>query len=474
MVVSKSTSGVIGNHLSFHPGISRDGKFVVYMSEANNLVAGDTNRASDIFLFEVATATTTRVSVDSGGGQANKASLEPVISADGTKVAYTSQATNLVANDTNGSTDVFLYDVATGTTERVSVDSSGSQANGNSDSPALSADGSRVVFASPASNLVANDGNNNWDVFLRDLAASTTLRVSVGDQGQEGDNASLDPVISGDGNVVAFRSGADNLVPGDKNQRSDAFVNDLVAGTVERVSVSSEEVEADHDTFDRPALSFDGRFVAINCAATNLVDDPVIVNCTFYARDRGLGITTWIGRGDHNQDADSGGNCRTPAISDDGSRVVFATACPGLVALDDDQYIDVFVRERDLSPASVSSYGAGTAGALGVPSLDASATPFLDSDFDLIVGNSTSWFTIGILVLGAAPQNLTVRGGTLLVDPLFCLPIALDPGSTDFGEHVPPDELLAGETVYLQALELDVGAPLGVSFTPGLALTPGF
>jgi Tol biopolymer transport system component len=474
MVVSKSTGGVLGDRQSFHPGISRDGAFVVYMSDADNLVAGDTNRVRDIFLFEVATATTTRISVDSGGGQADKMSLDPVISADATRIAYTSLATNLVANDTNGFTDVFLYDVATGTTGRVSVDSSGSQANGNSDSPALSADGNRVVFVSRASNLVAHDANGHGDVFLRDVAAGTTVRVSVGDQGQESDSESMDPGISGDGNVVGFRSIADNLVPGDVNQKFDAFVNDLAAGTVERVSVSSEEVEADHDTFDRPALSFDGRFVTFLCGATNLVDDPVLVNCGFYARDRGLGITTWVGRGDHDQDGDQPGQCLTPAISDDGSRVVFATGSSGLVALDDDPYIDVFVRERDLSPASASGYGAGTAGELGVPSLDASATPFLDSDFDLIVGNSTAWFTIGILVLGAAPQDLTVRGGTLLVDPLVCLPIALSPGSTDFGEHVPPDELLAGETVYLQALELDAAAPRGVSFTPGLALTPGF
>jgi len=474
MVVSKSTGGVLGDHQSFHPGISRDGAFVVYASDADNLVAGDTNGVRDIFLFDVATATTTRVSVDSSGHQANKLSLDPVISADGTKIAYTSQASNLVASDTNGFNDVFVFDTATGTTERVSVDSSGKQGNSVSDSAALSADGNRVVFLSRASNLVANDFNGNGDIFLRDRAAGTTVRVSVGDHGQESNSESNYPGISGDGNVVGFRSIADNLVPGDLNQKYDAFVNDLAAGTVERVSVSSEEVEADRETVERPALSFDGRFVTFNCDATNLVDDPVLVSSTFYARDRGLGITTWVGRGDHDQDGDPGGQCLTHAISDDGSRVVFATGCSGLVALDDDAHIDVFVRERDVSPASASGYGAGTAGELGVPSLDVSALPFLDSDFDLIVGTSTSWYTIGVLVLGVAPQSLSVRGGTLLVDPLLSLPIALFPGSTRFGESLPPDELFAGGTVYLQVLELDAAAPRGVSFTPGLALTPGF
>jgi Tol biopolymer transport system component len=473
MVVSKSTAGVLGDAQSFHPGIARDGALVVFQSDADNLVAGDTNGVRDIFLFEVATATTTRVSVDSGGGQANKMSLDPVISADGTKIAFSSLATNLVANDTNNRSDVFLYDTTTGATERVSVDSAGTQGNLASDSPALSADGNRVAFASRAFNLVPNDANGRNDIFLRDRAAGTTVRVSVGDHGQETNSESFDPGISGDGNVVGFRSIADNLVPGDVNQKFDAFVNDLVAGTVERVSVSSDEVEADRDTTERPAFSFDGRFVTFNCGATNLVDDPVLVTSTIYARDRGLDITTWVGRGDHGQDG-TGGQSRAHAISDDGSRVVFHSSCAGLVALDDDLHFDVFVRERNVSLASVSGYGAGTAGALGVPSLDASAPPFLDSGFDLVVGNSTSWYTIGVLVLGLAPQSLPVRGGTLLVDPLLSLPIALVPGTTYFGQSLPPDELFAGATVYLQALELDAAAPRGVSFTPGLALTPGF
>jgi Tol biopolymer transport system component len=473
MVVSKSTGGVLGNKQSFHPGISRDGAFVVYASDADNLVTGDTNGVRDIFLFEVATATTTRITVNSSGHQANKLSLDPVISADGTTIAYTSQATNLVASDTNGFSDVFVFDTATGTTERVSVDSSGNQANSVSDSAALSADGNRVVFMSRASNLVANDFNVNNDAFLRDRAAGTTVRVSVGDHGQEANSESSDAAISGDGNVVGFRSIADNLVPGDTNQKFDAFVNDLVAGTVERVSVSSDEVEALRDTTERPALSFDGRFVTFNCADATLVTDPIVVNSTIYARDRGLGITTWVARGDHGQDG-TGGQCFAHAISDDGSHVVFMSSSSGLVALDDDTHIDIFVRTRDVSLASAAGYGAGTAGELGVPSLDVTAPPFLYSDFDLVVGTSTSWYTIGVLELGVAPQSLAVRGGTLLVDPLLSLPVALFPGSTHFGQSLPPDETLAGGTVYLQALELDAAAPRGVSFTPGLVLTPGY
>jgi len=310
-------------------------------------------------------------------------------------------------------------------------------------------------------------------VFVHDCTTGMTTRVNLGAGGVEADSESFQPNISGDGRVVAFRSIAANLVPGDVNQKFDAFAVDVATGALERVSVASDGSEGDRDTMERPALSYDGRFVVFTSASTNLVDDPALLPYEVYARDRTLGMTTWLSRGDQNQDG-TGGQCFDVATCDDGSRVAFTSSSSGLVPIDSDAKDDVFVRERNVSPASASSYGTGTAGELGVPSLDASAPPFLDSDFDLIVGTSTSSYTIGILVLGVAPQSLPVRGGTLLVVPLMLLPIALSPGSTSFAQSLPPDELLAGATVYLQVLELDAAAPRGVSFTPGLALTPGF
>ena len=472
-VVSKSSGGVLGDASSTHPAISRDGKFVAYASNATNLVAGDTNGNRDVFLFEVATGTTTRVSIDGAGNEGDGISEDPAISADGTKIAFTSAATNLVAGDVNARNDVFVRDTSTGTTVRVSVDSSGLEANSNSSVPAISADGNLVVFLSVANNLVPADTNHRRDVFVHDCTTGMTTRVNLGAGGVEADSESFQPNISGDGRVVAFRSIAANLVPGDVNQKFDAFAVDVATGALERVSVASDGSEGDRDTMERPALSYDGRFVVFTSASTNLVDDPALLPYEVYARDRTLGMTTWLSRGDQNQDG-TGGQCFDVATCDDGSRVAFTSSSSGLVPIDSDAKDDVFVRERNVSPASASSYGTGTAGELGVPSLDASAPPFLDSDFDLIVGTSTSSYTIGILVLGVAPQSLPVRGGTLLVVPLMLLPIALSPGSTSFAQSLPPDELLAGATVYLQVLELDAAAPRGVSFTPGLALTPGF
>ena len=159
--------------------ISGDGRFVAFVSAATNLVTGDNNNAADIFVRDRQAGTTTRVSVTSTGGQANGASSDPAISADGRYVAFVSRATNLVAGDTNGVRDVFVHDRQTGATTRISVNSSENQGNAESLAPSLSADGRYVAFASSASNLVTGDTNSTSDVFVRDRQAGTTTRVSV-------------------------------------------------------------------------------------------------------------------------------------------------------------------------------------------------------------------------------------------------------------------------------------------------------
>jgi Tol biopolymer transport system component len=151
---------------SFHPAISADGRWITYHSTATNLVANDTNSAYDVFLFDRDTGTTERVSVRSNGDQANNYAYVPAISADGRWISYYSYATNLVANDTNSAPDVFLFDRTTGTTRRVSVRSNGDQANGNNGDPAISGDGQWITYYADATNLVDNDTNSEYDVFL--------------------------------------------------------------------------------------------------------------------------------------------------------------------------------------------------------------------------------------------------------------------------------------------------------------------
>jgi len=177
-----------------------------------------------VFVRDTVAGTTTRVSVDSVGTQANAESREAAISGDGRYVGFRSSASNLVAGDTNGADDVFVRDTVAGTTTRVSVLSDGTQANADSTAPAFSADGRYVAFGSSASNLVAGDTNGFLDVFVRDTVAGTTTRVSVDAVGAEANLPSLGSAFSADGRYVAFVSLASNLVAGDTNSTSDVIV----------------------------------------------------------------------------------------------------------------------------------------------------------------------------------------------------------------------------------------------------------
>ncbi len=223
--VSADSSGVDGNGGSYEPSISGDGRFVAFWSPATNLVPGDTNSKEDVFVHDRQSGTTTRVSVDSLGVQGNGASLFPSISGDGRFVAFQSRATNLVPGDTNGWSDVFVHDRQTGTTTRVSVDSSGVQGNLDSSFPSISGDGRFVAFYSFANNLVSGDTNGRADVLVHDRQSGTTTRVSIDSSGIQGKSLSEHPSISGDGRFVAFESAATNLVPGDTNAKRDVFVH---------------------------------------------------------------------------------------------------------------------------------------------------------------------------------------------------------------------------------------------------------
>ena len=200
--------------------LSADGRYVVFVSGATNLIPNDTNNAEDVFVKDRQTGATTRVSVASQtGAQANNGSGAAAISGDGRYVAFYSDASNLVSGDTNGVGDIFVHDRQTGLTTRVSVDSSGHEANGeNSDSYlAISGDGRYVAFSSEATNLVSGDTNNVRDIFVHDRQTSQTRRVSVASNGAEANGGSGAVDISDDGRYVAFSSSATNLVAGDTN-----------------------------------------------------------------------------------------------------------------------------------------------------------------------------------------------------------------------------------------------------------------
>lgn len=358
--VSVSSAGLEGNTSSGNTGgqpssVSSDGRYVAFDSAASNLVLGDTNLAIDVFVRNLVAGTTTRVSVDSTGAQANGHSTAPSTSADGRYVAFESSASNLVPSDTNGVTDMFLRDLAAGTTSRVSVDSTGGQANGNSRSPSTSPDGRYVAFDSAASNLVLGDTNLATDVFVRDRVAGTTTRVSVDSQGVQGLGGSFRPSISSGGGFIAFDSQASNLVLGDTSG-FDVFVRDLGAGTTTRVSMNETGGQANGNSVG-PSISRDGRYVAFGSAASNLVVGDTNLATDVFVRDRVAGTTSRV-----SVDATGGqanGGSWHPSISADGRYVTFPSTASNLVPGDTNGAPDVFRYDRgEKTPPTISSFTA--------------------------------------------------------------------------------------------------------------------
>lgn len=255
--------------LELNPAISSNGRYIAFTTTVS-LVGTDTHSLADIYLHDRGTRTLTRISVASNGAQGNGPSQRPQLSADGRYTVFESSASNLVAGDTNGVMDVFRHDRVTRLTERVSVATGGRQGGAPSSHAVISDDGTLVAFLSSASDLVAHDGNGASDIFLRDLAAGTTTRISVTAANGDGDLGSTEPAISGDGRFVAFTSAATNLVVGDTNQLHDIFLHDRIAGTTTRASVGPGGEQA-NGRCTGASLSRDGRFVSFTSTATNLV-----------------------------------------------------------------------------------------------------------------------------------------------------------------------------------------------------------
>jgi Tol biopolymer transport system component len=328
-------------------------------------------------------ARTTRVSVSSTGEQGNGRSFGLFISAGGRYVAFDSEATNLVPGDTNGWSDVFLRDRRTGTTSLVSVSSTGTQGDFPSSGPSVSADGRYVVFVSLATNLVPGDTNGAFDVFVRDRWAGTTRRVSVSSAGAQGDNASFGGVISTDGRYVAFISAASNLVPGDTNGVTDAFVRDLRTGTTTRVNVSDTGAQANGGTVSRIAITPGGRYVGFSSDASNLVPGDTNGAVDVFVRDRRAGTTTRVNVSSTGAEAAAGSFSGEVSFSDNGRYVGFSSDAGNLVPGDTNGLGDVFVRDRRTGTTSLISVSlAGTVGN------SASSEPALSADGRFVAFNS--------------------------------------------------------------------------------------
>jgi Tol biopolymer transport system component len=354
---SVDTGGGDSNGNSFFSSISANGRLVAFDSFASDLVSGDGNGLKDVFLRDVVAGTTTRVSVDTGGGDPNGDSFDPSISANGRFVAFASSASDLVPGDGNAADDIFVRDVVAGTTTRVSVDTGGGDPNGSSFSPSISAGGRFVAFGSFASDLVPGDGNTGSDVFLRDLVAGTTTRVSVDTAGGDPNASSEAPSVNATGRSVAFHSFASDLVPGDGNFATDVFLRDLVAGTTTRVSVDTAGGNPNGSSFF-PSISKTGRYVGFESNASDLVPGDGNGATDVFVRDVVAGTTTRVSV--DTAGGDPNGFSDAASISATGQFVSFTSFASDLVPGDGNGATDVFV--RDLSAGTTVRASVDRAG----------------------------------------------------------------------------------------------------------------
>lgn len=398
--VSVRSDGKQANGPSSGAATNQDGSCVAFWSDATNLLptgaGGDTNGARDVFVFHRDTGLLERVSISSTGEQANGRSQAqgflPAIDASCTCVAFSSDATNLVPGDTNGTTDIFVRDLVSGTTERVSVGQGGEQANGPSSFATVSGDCRFVAFSSTASNLVPGDTNKVADVFVHDRGTGETRRVSIGAGGIEGDGMSITPSISADGRCVAFASAAGTLWYGDTNGKNDIYV--ACDGTVScRASVSSDGQEANGDSF-LPSLNADGGLVAFKSLASNLVDGDLNHSADVFVHDCGAATTERVSittRGEASNDDNF-----PPSISGDGRFVAFGSFASNLAeGLSTGGKSQIYVRDRVLDTTMVISRNRlgrpGNGSAPDIPpsiSLDGSFVAFASLASDLVTGDT--------------------------------------------------------------------------------------
>ena len=340
------------------PSISEDGRWIAFYSYAPDLVDDDTNAFQDVFVFDRTTGQVSRVSTAWDGSEDNGDSRTPSISGDGRYVAFRSTATNIVSGSMDSSKYIYVRDLQTGDNELVSVTWEGAEENGGSWYPHISADGRHVAFISNSTNLVAFDDNGVNDAFMRDLDLGVTMMIGVTSGGEAGNSHTGAVGISANGRYAGVFSNATDLLPPgeDTNAASDAFVRDMDLGVTERVSVSSSGVEGNADS--GPArLDGSGRFAAFHSEASNLVDGDDNVATDIFGHDRATDITTLLTITATGVQSD--GNSTDPTLSADGCFVVFNSVATNLAPDDTNGFQDVFIA---YGPASIFADGFETGG----------------------------------------------------------------------------------------------------------------
>ena len=452
------TAGVEPDGRSFDPVTSNTGRYVAFASDAENLVANDANSAKDIFVRDNKDKITELVTQSLSGGSANGLSGQPDITADGRYVVYWSFADDLVANDTNAASDVFRYDRQTGTTERVSVATGGGQAAGSSLGGSVSDDGNFVVFYTTAA-LDPLDTNGTYDIYRRDIAGNTTTLVSKNLAGNAAGNC-FDPVISRDGNSLIFWSGTTDITAGDTNGFSDVFfvnttlgtttnltqvgdghsyTGDIGVGPSPTVALMSSATNLDSSSVDtngvqdiyvitlaglfnfttrvtdgdlassNPVLAatsvIGGTVLAFNSAATNLQvpgatpqDTNALTDVYVWERTPTTpgGTRTRLISQTFAADLADGASTRKPAISPNGQAIAFPTHATNLSAPDSNGVEDIYIRPRHV-PQIESVSGNLQAGQFTLLTLTGEFLPGPGSFQPLLLGDGVDSISVDFL-----------------------------------------------------------------------------
>lgn len=451
--LSKSSLGSQGNNesgvphqsLNFPLAISRNGQIVVFESKADNLVISDENFATDIFLHDRISRTTSLVSADSDGHASFSDSFGPSLAKDTNKVAFATAAA-LVPSDTNGIADVYTRDMVNELTNIISVSSEGIQSNSSSGAPAISADGQLVVFHSFASSLIESDINGRRDVFLRDTVGLETTLVSYSTQGLQGNSNSESPQITDDGAQVVFHSFATSLLANDDNGSfPDVFVHDIEASETSVLSIDSDGEQTNGNSF-HPAISQNGRWIAFQSDSFGLVSGISNNNIDIFLHDRLLGVTTRVSVS--SSGGQSNGDSKNASISDDGQYLVFESAATNLVDGDTNQADDIFLHDTQTNETILLSKnlsGNPTDGDSRNPKIsgDGNAVAFTSYATDLVYWDQNALADVFVVKTARAEsQDLDGDGVVDSVDN--CIAIAnanqLDTDIDGSGDLCDPDD----------------------------------
>jgi len=361
-VSSDSSNNQATGGASTNPSMTSGGKYVVFESTASNLISGG-NTTSDVYRKDTSANTVVLISADTAGGVANGPSSDAAISAtDGRYVSFQSTATDLITGG-NATSDIYRRDTTAGSTILISKDTAGGAADGASSNPSTSTDGRYVVFESAATDLVTSDSNGVNDIFKRDATNSTTTLISSSSASVAGDGASSNAAISAtDGRYIAFESAATNLVASDSNARKDIFLKDTTTNQTTRVSTATSGTEATGGTAGstNASISANGRYIAFQSDETNLVSSDTNGNTDIFVKDTQTNTTTRVSTTASSAQS-TGGNSSKPVMSSDSRFVAFTSSATNLVSSDTNGVADIFI--KDTQDGTITRLSTSTAGA---------------------------------------------------------------------------------------------------------------